>query len=563
MIVQHLLTHTEDNPTRLTAFVEHAATRASAEGLADLAGIAQARFADDLSFQLEMLEAARQALSRQGKPPAESLRQWADSVARRLLQLDPAGTPAPRTPPLSWTASPLSNTPGDTQPWPLQARTSADGVSATFRCSLLRGEQWRGQTRSEPFVLGTQFSFFLAGHAGYPDTPAHTRNAVRLRDAGTDELLREAFPPRNDTAHEVTWNTSDLAGRSVVVEIVDGDEGDAYAWLAVGRFSVESLNPTSVDTERQAAASLVAGYKLTDLIDPLGLLITRLPATTPTRLAAVEAINSFEPDARLDAVAVALSMPAASEQQRAAAGQLIVSRNTTQVGELLIDLLRIASSPQQRAIATRLAADAPGGRLLADVVAKGLCSPRLLVDPAVATRLAGLRDAQLLEELQTLAASAPAEDAVLAKLIDDRRQEYRSRPGDVAAGLAVFRKSCVNCHQVAGEGAKVGPQLDGIGNRGLDRVSEDVLDPNRNVDVAFRTTTLLTTDGRVLSGLVTSETADTVVCVDQQGKEFVVPTTEIDERSVSSLSLMPANFHETLSPEDVRGLFAYLLSLRQ
>ena len=32
----------------------------------------------------------------------------------------------------------------------------------------------------------------------------------------------------------------------------------------------------------------------------------------------------------------------------------------------------------------------------------------------------------------------------------------------------------------------VGPQLDGVGTRGLERLIEDVLDPNRNVDPAFR-----------------------------------------------------------------------------
>ena len=563
VIVRHLIQHGEADPTRLKAFVEHAATRASAEGLADLAGIAQERFADNVPFQLDLLEAARQALSRQGKAPAESLRTWADAVARRLLQLDASGRPANRMPPLSWTAGPLRDKPGDNQPWPLQSRTSADGVADTFRSSLLRGEQWRGQTRSAPFTIGETFSFWLAGHAGYPDTPAHKRNAVRLRDAATDKVLLRAFPPRNDTAQHIVWDTSDLTGREVLIEIADGDAGDAYAWLAVGRFSVDALNPSAVNTDRQAAASLVAGYRLADLLDPLGLLITSLPATTATRSAVADAVNSFAPDARLDAVSLVLTLPAASDEQQAAAGTMIVERQGDAAGELLTDLLRVATSEQQRAMAVRLVADQAGAAVLADVVERGLCSPRLLTDPAVSTRIEGLRDADLRSRLRAQAATAPEDDAMLTRLIDDRRQEYREQPGDMQAGLTLFRKHCTNCHQVAGEGAKVGPQLDGIGNRGLDRVAEDLLDPNRNVDVAFRTTTFLTADGRVLSGLVTSETDEAVVCVDQQGKEFVVAVADIDERKASSLSLMPANFHETLAPGEVRNLLAYLLSLRQ
>ena len=561
-IVHHLAHHGVANPGELRAFVEHAATRASAEGLATLAGIAQERFADNLPFQIDLLESARRALDRQGKQPADTLRQWADTVARRLLQIDESGRPAERLVAISWTAAPLRKHPGDSTPWPIHSRTSADGVSAPFRCSLLRGEQWRGQTRSAPFPAGSSFSFFLAGHAGYPDKPAHQRNAVRLRDAATDAVLREAFPPRNDTAQQVVWDTSDIAGREVLLEIVDGDAGDAYAWLAVGRFSEEGLNPSAVDSERQAAASLVAAYRLSSLIDPLGLLITTLPATEATRVAAADAINAFAADARLDAAALALSMQAASDEQRATAGKVIVAREADAAADLVTAILRVATSEQQRAMATRLAADEAGCSLLAAVVEQGICSPRLLAEPSVSTRISGLRDAALRNRLLALAATAPADDAVLARLIDDRRQEYREHPGDGGAGIALFRKHCVGCHQVAGEGAKVGPQLDGIGNRGLDRVAEDLLDPNRNVDVAFRTTTFLTTDGRVLSGLVTSETPDAVACVDQQGKEFALPVADIEERTVSSLSLMPANFHETLPPDDIRDLLSYLLSLR-
>ena len=57
---------------------------------------------------------------------------------------------------------------------------------------------------------------------------------------------------------------------------------------------------------------------------------------------------------------------------------------------------------------------------------------------------------------------------------------------DAVLGAKVFEKNCAACHQLAGKGAKVGPQLDGVGIRGLDRLLEDVLDPNRNVDQAFR-----------------------------------------------------------------------------
>jgi hypothetical protein len=37
------------------------------------------------------------------------------------------------------------------------------------------------------------------------------------------------------------------------------------------------------------------------------------------------------------------------------------------------------------------------------------------------------------------------------------------------------------------QGGNIGPQLDGIGGCGLERVVEDIIDPHRNVDPTFAT----------------------------------------------------------------------------
>ena len=92
--------------------------------------------------------------------------------------------------------------------------------------------------------------------------------------------------------------------------------------------------------------------------------------------------------------------------------------------------------------------------------------------------------------------------------------------GDAERGRIAFQKHCGICHRVGQQGAKVGPNLDGIGIRGVDRLLEDVLDPNRNVDQAFRTTRIATSDGQIVSGLVLREEGQVVVLADQAGKEI-------------------------------------------
>ena len=108
-------------------------------------------------------------------------------------------------------------------------------------------------------------------------------------------------------------------------------------------------------------------------------------------------------------------------------------------------------------------------------------------------------------------------------------------------------------------GKVVGPQLDGIGNRGADRVIEDMLDPNRNVDVAFQTTTLALETGKAVSGLLRREEGAVFVLINNKGEEFTVPKKEVDERLTSRTSLMPEGLTKAFSEQDFNDLLAFLL----
>src|SRR4029079_14928227 len=99
-----------------------------------------------------------------------------------------------------------------------------------------------------------------------------------------------------------------------------------------------------------------------------------------------------------------------------------------------------------------------------------------------------------------------------------RRAGFLAAKAEAARGKMIFTKNCANCHQLGGEGAKVGPQLDGVGLRGLDRLLEDILDPSRNVDQGVRSTTLSLKDGRSVSGLLLREEGAIYVMADAQGK---------------------------------------------
>jgi putative heme-binding domain-containing protein len=147
----------------------------------------------------------------------------------------------------------------------------------------------------------------------------------------------------------------------------------------------------------------------------------------------------------------------------------------------------------------------------------------------------------------------------LQKLIDERRAGFAAVVTSVDRGRAVFEKACAVCHQRDGQGAVVGPQLDGLGTRGLERIVEDVLDPNRNADPAFTPSLITLKDDTSITGLLRREEGEMLVFVDTLGKEVAVPKNEITERRESQLSLMPANFGEVLTVAEFHDLMAFLL----
>jgi putative heme-binding domain-containing protein len=156
----------------------------------------------------------------------------------------------------------------------------------------------------------------------------------------------------------------------------------------------------------------------------------------------------------------------------------------------------------------------------------------------------------------------PPANETLRQLIEQRRERYQGFPVSLEHGAQVFQKHCAACHQVGGKGSLIGPQLDGIGNRGLERVLEDVLAPNQNVDVAFRATTFILADGRVLSGLVRREEGEVLIVADNKGEELKLPKSEVDEQAKTNLSLMPENVAEIVAEDDFHHLIGYLLSQR-
>lgn len=248
---------------------------------------------------------------------------------------------------------------------------------------------------------------------------------------------------------------------------------------------------------------------------------------------------------------------------RQKAASLLANINDEGARDQLLAQLPVAPERLAVEIAAALAASRPGAEALLNAIETGKASARLLQERNVEGRLRAVDLPDLDARLQTLTEGLPAADERIAALIAQRRDGFLQAEPDLNRGQEVFQKTCAACHRLEGKGAKIGPELDGVGQRGLDRVLEDVLDPSRNVDQAFRSTIVATTSGQVLTGLVLREEGNVLVMADAEGKEIRVPLDEIDEREVSLLSPMPGNVPDIVAEDDFYHLIGYLLSQRQ
>ncbi len=324
----------------------------------------------------------------------------------------------------------------------------------------------------------------------------------------------------------------------------------------------ERLLASKAGAEIESGIKLIGELKLKDRGKDLADLGRRPGAPLGQRKAALEALANLDVRQNATVLGSILSDVASPPALREECIKLLAQANQNATRAELLKFLPTAPARLQTSIAVGLATSPAGVEQLLEAVKAGKASARLLQDPTVKPRLDASRLPRLKERLAELTAGLPPAGKDMQDLIQRRRQGFTRAKKDLKLGEAAFIKNCANCHQVAGQGAKIGPQLDGVGVRGLDRLLEDVLDPNRNVDQAFRQTALTLKNGQVLSGLLLKEEGEVLVLADSQGKEIRTSKNAVDERSVSQVSPMPGNFAEQIPEGEFHNLLAYLLTLQ-
>ncbi|MBT5019185.1 c-type cytochrome [Planctomicrobium sp.] len=544
------------NQAQLKEIVTLAARHLQSSDVPQLVKIVREQFSDEIDLQTEVLLSVIEGVQQKGAEPTEEIIQWGNDLASIVFEAEESGLE-------DW--QPLKLDAGTPLKWDLETRSTADGKeNIQFLSSLPAGETATGVLRSKSFVLPETLSFYLCGHLGFPKDEPLPKNFVSLHLANDGKPVKVALVPRNDTAQKITWDLSEFSGEKGFLQVNDGIDLTAYAWIAIHGIeppvvSLPTLSPKLVEQRLRAAVTLVDQLQLSNYQPECTVIALNAGYPNELRFEALRFLARHHPEPINIGLLNLYREESPTQNQREQIAGLILDADQNAT----LSLLKTLPLNDQTTFARALTNFEPGAKLLIEYLGSGVVSPLVLQSPVVMAQIENLNDEALKNLFLAISHSLPDANLELNKLIEDRIQTFQSGNFDHAQGKVIFQRNCSACHSIEGIGKKIGPQLDGIGNRGLNRLLEDILAPNRNIDLAFRSHTYLLEDGKVQSGLFRRKEGELTIIANQKGEEISFSTNQIEAEKVSAISIMPENWKETIPQSDFNHLVAYLLAQRQ
>jgi putative heme-binding domain-containing protein len=177
------------------------------------------------------------------------------------------------------------------------------------------------------------------------------------------------------------------------------------------------------------------------------------------------------------------------------------------------------------------------------------------IDAARRQRLLQQKNAALRQRAEKLFAGTVNTDR--EKVVESHRSVLTMK-GDPKHGAQVFAKICASCHRFQGVGEEVGPDLASLGDKSPEALLVAILDPNRAVEARYIAYTAVTKSGVNYTGLLASETGNSVTLVSQDGKKHTILRTELEALSSTDKSAMPEGLEKDLKPQDIADVIAHL-----
>lgn len=283
--------------------------------------------------------------------------------------------------------------------------------------------------------------------------------------------------------------------------------------------------------------------------------IARDPENDPSiRRQAIKAVSEAKPDGLFEFLRGQI-------RDRSVAVQVVNSMShctEDQVANVIINSFATFDLATERAALSTLCTRPNWAKSLLNAVSRGQV-PKGRILASHARQIKNLDDAkldQLLEANWGVIKETSEDRAQMISKIKTTVQRTDISP-DFSNGAKLFQQHCASCHVLYGQGGHRGPDLTGSDRGNLAYLLENVIDPSASVADSYRSSVLLTVDGRTLIGVIVDET-DATLRLLMPEEEIVIEKSDIEGRRHTIKSLMPDGLLDKLTEQEVVDLFGYL-----
>jgi putative heme-binding domain-containing protein len=277
----------------------------------------------------------------------------------------------------------------------------------------------------------------------------------------------------------------------------------------------------------------------------------------PVRLEALGALIAFRDRRLLDVLPGVLSSSRRPEFTAAALAALGRVENPKLADIVLAEYPKLAPEVQPLAIDLVMQRE-PWARKLLDAVLQNKL-PKSVLDANHLRKIVESNDREALWAVEKAFGKIRAErNPEREQVVAEMGQYLRANIGDPVAGQKVFKNLCAQCHKIYGQGGNVGPDITANGRASFDQLVSNVFDPSLVIGVDYQVSTVVTKDGRNLTGLIVEDNERRVVIRMAGESEETVPRNNVEYTRRSKLSMMPEGVENVFSKKELCDLFAFL-----
>ncbi len=138
--------------------------------------------------------------------------------------------------------------------------------------------------------------------------------------------------------------------------------------------------------------------------------------------------------------------------------------------------------------------------------------------------------------------------------------------GDPERGKRIFfsheSAQCMRCHSYDDMGGNAGPRLNGVASRiTRPQILEALVNPSARLAPGFGIVTLKLKDGKTMSGVLQSESKDSLVMKDGGRQNIAVAKSQVEKR-INAASSMP-EMRYILTKKEIRDVVSFLSTLKE